>query len=63
MNLIYYNVKLDPLYRIGIEGINLIKHFKSVSKIKSASLDELMSVKGIDLKTAQNIMRFYGNFE
>ena len=37
----------------------LLAHFKTVSKIKSASVDDLVAVKGIDLKTAQNIFDYY----
>jgi len=37
----------------------LIKHFKSLEKIKNASLEELKEVQGIDSKTAQNIYDFF----
>ncbi len=38
---------------------NLITHFKSISKIKAASVKELSSVKGINLATAENIFNFF----
>lgn len=38
---------------------NLIAHFKSISKIKAASVKELSSVKGINLATAENIFNFF----
>lgn len=50
-----------------IEGIGdakakaLLKHFKTVTAIKNASTDELMQVKGINGKNAQNIFDFYHN--
>ena len=48
-----------------IEGVGekraaeLLKHFKSVAKIKNASLDELMSVKGMPKATAENIFNYF----
>ncbi len=41
----------------------LLKHFKSIQKIKDASLDELCSVDGIDKKTAENIFKYFGGME
>ena len=37
----------------------LIKHFKTVSAIKSASVDELLTVKGLSRKTAENIYNYF----
>lgn len=37
----------------------LFKKFKTLSKIKNATLEELISVDGIDTKTANNIYNFY----
>ena len=37
----------------------LIKKFKSVKKIKDASLEELSSVDGIDIRTAENIYSYF----
>ncbi len=48
-----------------IEGIGkgraktLITHFKTVSKIKNASIDELSSVNGISTSLAQNIKNYF----
>lgn len=38
---------------------DLISHFKSIKKIKSATIDELCAVKSIDKKTAQNIKNYF----
>lgn len=37
----------------------LMQHFKSVKKLKEASLEEISSVKGISVKDAENILKFY----
>ena len=37
----------------------LIKHFKSIEKIKLAQVDELMQVKGINEKVALSIYEFF----
>ncbi len=37
----------------------LLRHFKSVRKIREASAEELASVKGIDKKTAENICKYF----
>lgn len=48
-----------------IEGVGsarkkaLIKHFKSIDKIKSAQVEELMQVKGISKAVALNIYEFF----
>lgn len=50
-----------------IEGIGksrelaLLKHFKTVSKIKSATIEELMEVKGVSRKIAEKILNFFNN--
>lgn len=41
------------------KSINLIKHFKSIKKIKEASLTELMQVEGIGEKLAKNIYDYF----
>ena len=38
---------------------DLIRHFKSIKKIKEATLNELCAVKSIDKKTAQNIINYF----
>lgn len=50
---------------LEIEGVGkqraavLIKHFKSIAKIKAASVEELSSVKGITEKIAHNIYAYF----
>lgn len=49
----------------GIKGVGektaaaLLRHFKSMKKLKSASLEELLSIKGVTKNAAQNIFDFY----
>ncbi len=37
----------------------LLKHFKSINKIKAASIEELMNVKNINLENAREILRYF----
>lgn len=37
----------------------LLSHFKSVKKIKNATLEELKNINGIDAKTAENIYSYF----
>lgn len=52
-----------------IEGVGnskakaLLKHFKSVAKIKNATIDELSAVDGVNEKLAKAIFDFYQNNE
>lgn len=47
---------LDSIPSVGpVRRKALLKHFGSVDKIRSASLDELTSVKGINMDVAKNI--------
>ena len=39
----------------------LLKHFKTISAIKSSSVDYLLQVKGISEKNAQDIVSYYAN--
>lgn len=39
----------------------LLKHFKTISAIKSSSVDDLLQVKGISEKNAQDIVSYYAN--
>ncbi|MBE6719863.1 MAG: excinuclease ABC subunit UvrC [Ruminococcaceae bacterium] len=39
----------------------LLKHFKTVAKIRNASVDELCSVEGISPRNAQDIAKYYQN--
>lgn len=50
---------------LNIEGVGektanaLFEHFKSLKKIKSASLTQLLEVKGLSRTTAENIYKYY----
>ena len=47
---------LDEIDGVGeVKRKNLLKHFGSIEKIKSASIEELTEVKGIDKKLAKLI--------
>ena len=37
----------------------LMKHFKTISAIKNASVDELYAVSGISKRDAENINKYY----
>jgi len=39
--------------------ISLIKEFKSIERIKGATVEELSAVEGVSLKVAENIYRFF----
>ncbi len=39
----------------------LLKEFKTIERIKNATLDELSNIKGINKVTAQNIFNYYNN--
>ncbi len=39
----------------------LIKHFRTISAIKSANIDELSAVKGVKVSTAQNIVNYFAD--
>lgn len=51
----------------NIDGIGekkakaLLKHFKTISAIKSSSVDDLLQVKGISEKNARDIVSYYAN--
>jgi len=56
----YSKSVLDEIEGVGnVRKRELIKHFKSVDKIKSASIEELMQVKGITRTVAENIYEFF----
>lgn len=45
---------------VGTKKANLLlKTFKSVKKIKDATLEEIMSVPGVDNKTAKNVFEYF----
>ena len=37
----------------------LLEHFMDINKIKNASVEELMEVKGISKKLAQNVYNYF----
>ena len=52
--------ELEKIEGIGKQKrIALLKHFKSIGKIKTASIDELVAVKGISLKNAEDIHSYF----
>lgn len=56
--------QLENIELIGKSKVNLLfDKFKSVEKIKSASIKELMSIKGVGKKLAENIYRYFHNDE
>ena len=51
---------LDEIEGIGPKRrMALIKHFKSLDKIRSASLEELAEVPGMNIKAAKNVIDFF----
>ena len=40
----------------------LLKHFKTISKIKSASREELLQVKGITMQNANEILQYFNKY-
>ena len=52
--------ELEKIQGIGKQKrIALLKHFRSIGKIKNASVNELLSVKGISLKNAEDIFEYF----
>jgi excinuclease ABC subunit C len=39
----------------------LLAHFKTLTALKSASKDEIASVKGVSVKDAENIRNYFDN--
>lgn len=53
--------ELDEIHGIGeVKKLALLKHFGSVDKIKRASVEELMQVKGINEELAKKILDIIG---
>jgi len=51
---------LEDIDGVGeVKRKNLIKHFKSIDKIKAASIEELCAVPTITQKDAVNIKKFF----
>lgn len=56
--------ELDDIYGLGTKKKKeLLKVFGNLERIKSASIDELNSVKGIDLKLAHKIFNKFNKYE
>lgn len=57
------NALVSELSKIELIGktkeIALLEHFKDINKIKTASIEELMEVKGISKKLATNIYNYF----
>lgn len=54
--------ELEKIPGIGKQKrIALLKYFKSIGKIKTASVDELVKVKGISLKNADDIRTYFNS--
>ena len=52
--------ELEKIEGIGKQKrIALLKHFKSIGKIKTASVNDLVAVKGISLKNAEDIRKYF----
>ncbi len=52
--------ELENIAGVGkITAQNLLSHFKSINKIKTATIQDLKKVKGISTKTAQNIVNYF----
>ena len=56
--------ELEKIEGIGKQKrIALLKHFKSIGKIKTASVNDLVAVKGLSLKNAEDISEYFKNKE
>ncbi|MDU6792213.1 MAG: helix-hairpin-helix domain-containing protein [Anaerococcus sp.] len=58
-----YSLDGRPIGKIGLIGPkrkeNLLKHFKSIDKIKNASLEELMEVESMNEASANSIYQHF----
>lgn len=55
-----FKSELDDIKLIGPKRkINLLRHFKSLEKIKSASIDELKEVEGMNQKSAESLYNYF----
>ncbi|MDO5041439.1 MAG: excinuclease ABC subunit UvrC [Peptoniphilus sp.] len=55
-----FKSELDGIEHIGPKRkLELMNHFKSISKIKEASIEELVAVKSMDKKAAQSIYDYF----
>lgn len=52
--------KLTAIKGVGDKKAKILfKHFKSISKLRNATLEEIISVPGIDKTTAQNVFDYF----
>lgn len=60
-----FKSELDDISSIGeVRKQNLMAHFKNISAIKKASIDELLAVNSINKKAAENIyVHFHGGID
>ncbi len=55
-----FKSELDDIKLIGPKRkINLLRHFKSLEKIKSASIEELKEVEGMNQKSAESLYNYF----
>ena len=57
--------ELEKIEGIGpLKAKKLLKHFKSVKKVREASIDEISALPGIGEKDAERIIKYFsGNQE
>ncbi len=56
--------QLDNIEGVGVKRrTELLAYFKTIENIKKAPLDELLKVKGMDRKAAQNIINYFENVQ
>lgn len=56
------NSELDNISGIGEKRRKaLLTYFKTIDKIKEASIDDLLNVEGMDKKSAQNVYEYFKN--
>lgn len=54
--------ELDNIKGVGeVRKKALLSHFKSIENIKNAKLKELLEVKGMDKKSAGNVIKYFKN--
>ena len=60
MSTVTFKSELDGIKGIGAKRkTNLMKHFKSIDKIKNASVEELSKVEGMNLPSAESIYEHF----
>jgi excinuclease ABC subunit C len=57
-----YKSQLNNIAGIGNKRKEyLLKHFKSIDKIKEAEIEDILDVQGMDRKSAQNVYEYFNN--